>query len=86
MIIEVQLRTFLKTQSDQEDVETSACVELDNFELDNDGRLELRSGSLLKTFLDEMTCKYLLRTNTSKGRFFIGYNEAKKTYFKINRL
>ena len=86
MIQELPLRVFLDTQSDPEDVQEKGCVVLDNLELDNVGKLVIRKGKKIKTYLDEIMCTNIIRCNTSRGKFFIGYDNKQNKYFKINKL
>jgi len=86
MIQELPLRTFLNTQTDPEDVQEKGCVVLDNLELDNAGKLIIRKGKKVKAYLDEILCTDLIRCNTTRGKFFIGYDKNNKTYFRINKL
>ena len=79
--MELQLRTFLDTQSDPEDVGEKGCLVLDNFDMSNSGKLTIRPGKTVSAFLDETTCNNLERCNTSLGKFWLGYDSNNKRIF-----
>jgi len=86
MIQELPLRVFLNTQFDPEDIAENGCTVLDNLELDNNGKLTVRKGKKAKSYLDEILCTDLIRCNTTRGKFYIGYDKKNKQYFRVNKL